>query len=436
IGWSNSAFSSRRAMVRIGLTSALRLAGQLVEQVLEARRRLVQLVQRPATGLGESVDLGPQVGRAVGREGDRDAPIRGRARSHVAHAGEPAERLRDAAAGGLHGDFDGALGLPDQPVHGSVGHDLSAADDEQPGAGVLDFREHVRRQDHRAVLAERADQAPDLDALVRVEPLGGLVEHQQIGAVQDRLRQAHPLAIALGQLADRPVVHRLDPGAGHGLVQGLTTPGARELAGAGRRQALDEAVTGTGIETVYYRPIGELSKGYRQRVGLAQAILHRPDLLVLDEPTEGLDPNQRLEIRRLIGALGKDRTVILSTHVLPEVQHTCSRLLIISRGKIVADGPVERLIQQAEGAVEIAVEAAGTGVAEALGQLPGVRHVSPAGPPTNGRVAVTLTADRSTDLRPEIFGLAKARGWTLYELHQAAGSLEDLFHQLTSEPER
>src|SRR2546428_10575182 len=157
----------------------------------------------------------------------------------------------------------------------------------------------------------------------------------------------------------------------------------RELAGLTRRQALDGAVTGTGIETVYYRPIGELSKGSRQRVGLAQAILHRPDLLVLDEPTEGLDPNQRLEIRRLIGALGKDRTVILSTHVLPEVQHTCSRLLIISRGQLLADGPVERLIQQAEGAVEIAVEAAGTGVAEALGQLPGARRVSPAGPATN-----------------------------------------------------
>src|SRR5256886_614334 len=210
----------------------------------------------------------------------------------------------------------------------------------------------------------------------------------------------------------------------------------RQLEGLPRRQALDAAVTATGIESVHYRPIAELSKGFRQRVGLAQAILHRPDLLVLDEPTEGLDPNQRVEIRRLIGALGKDRTVILSTHVLPEVQHTCSRLLIISRGKIVADGPVDRLIRQAEGAVEIAVEAAGTGVAEALGRLPGVRQVSPAGPATDGRVALTLTADRSTDLRPEIFGLAKAHGWTLYELHQAAGSLEDLFHQLTSEPER
>jgi ABC-2 type transport system ATP-binding protein len=209
----------------------------------------------------------------------------------------------------------------------------------------------------------------------------------------------------------------------------------RDLAGLPRRQALDAAVAATGVETVYYRPIGELSKGFRQRVGLAQAILHRPDLLVLDEPTEGLDPNQRVEIRRLIGALGKDRTVILSTHVLSEVQHTCSRLLIISGGKIVADGGVAQLISQAEGAVEIAVEAAGTGVAEALAKLPGVRTVTPGAATAEGRVAVTLTADRTSELRPEIFGLAKSRGWTLFELHQQAGSLEDLFHQLTRAPE-
>ena len=205
----------------------------------------------------------------------------------------------------------------------------------------------------------------------------------------------------------------------------------RELADLTRRRAIDAAVASTGIASVYYRPIGELSKGYRQRVGLAQAILHHPDLLVLDEPTEGLDPNQRVEIRRLIGELGKDRTVILSTHVLSEVQHTCSRLLVISRGKIVADGPVDRLIQQAEGAVEIAVEAAGDGVADALGRLPGVRDVLPARAAGDGRVAVTLSADGSRDLRPEIFALAKSRGWTLYELHQEQASLEDLFHQLT-----
>src|SRR6266550_3814445 len=175
----------------------------------------------------------------------------------------------------------------------------------------------------------------------------------------------------------------------------------RELAGTSRGQAMDAAIAATGIESFYYRPIAELSKGFRQRVGLAQAILHRPDLLVLDEPTEGLDPNQRVEIRRLIGALGKDRTVILSTHVLSEVQQTCSRLLIINRGKIVADGPVDRLVRQAEGAVEISVEAAGNGVADALRHLPGVRSVQPARRAGNGRTAVTLTADRGADLRPE-----------------------------------
>ena len=206
----------------------------------------------------------------------------------------------------------------------------------------------------------------------------------------------------------------------------------RELDGLARDRAIDEAVGATGVETVFYRPIGELSKGFRQRVGLAQAILHRPDLLVLDEPTEGLDPNQRVEIRRLIAALGRDRTVLLSTHVLSEVQHMCSRLLVISRGKIVADGPVDHLMQQAEGTVEIAVELAGEGAADELAKLPGVRRVSPSSEGANSRVALTVTADRATDLRPEIFALAKARGWTLYELHQAAGSLEDLFHQLTS----
>src|SRR5947208_16632680 len=198
----------------------------------------------------------------------------------------------------------------------------------------------------------------------------------------------------------------------------------RELAGLTRRQSRGAAVTGTGIETVYYRPVGELSKGVRQRVGLAQAILHRPDLLVLDEPTEGLDPNQRVEIRRLIGAPGRDRTVIRSTHVLSEVQQTCSRLLIISRGRSVADGPVDRRIARAAGATEIAVEAVGAGVAEALAQLPGVRRVSPAPVAADGRVAVTLTADGSRDLRPEIFALAQSRGWTLYERPRQAGPLE------------
>ena len=205
----------------------------------------------------------------------------------------------------------------------------------------------------------------------------------------------------------------------------------RGLAGTERARAFDHAVPATGIAAVFYRPIGELSKGYRQRVGLAQAILHRPDLLVLDEPTEGLDPNQRAEIRRLITELGKERTVLLSTHVLSEVEHTCARLLIINRGRIVADGPVEALIRRAQGAAQVYVEIGGDGVLESLRALRGVAAVEPAATPSNGRVAATLTVDGETDVRPDVFRLASNRGWTLYELHQAAGSLETLFRELT-----
>jgi ABC-2 type transport system ATP-binding protein len=204
----------------------------------------------------------------------------------------------------------------------------------------------------------------------------------------------------------------------------------RDLQGQERKRATDEAVAATGIESVFNRPIGELSKGFRQRVGLAAAILHRPDLLVLDEPTEGLDPNQRVEIRRLIGDLGRERTVVLSTHVLPEVQFTCSRLLIINRGKIVADGGVDALVGQATTGVRISVEASGSEVENRLRSLTGVRQVEWR-EASNGRVKLSVMA-AGDDVRPRIFELAKHEGWTLYELHQEAGSLEDLFRQLTA----
>jgi ABC-2 type transport system ATP-binding protein len=208
----------------------------------------------------------------------------------------------------------------------------------------------------------------------------------------------------------------------------------REMPPSDRRRAISEAVASTGLEPVFHRPVGELSKGFRQRVGLAAAILHRPDLLILDEPTEGLDPNQRVEIRRLIADLGRERTVLLSTHVLPEVQFTCSRLLIINQGRIVADGPVDQLIAQAKGASRISVEATGTGVADGLAQLSGVGTVE-AHESSEGRVRVTVIAAGADDLRPRIFELAKAERWTLYELHQEAGSLEDLFRELTIQQE-
>jgi ABC-2 type transport system ATP-binding protein len=208
----------------------------------------------------------------------------------------------------------------------------------------------------------------------------------------------------------------------------------RSLRGKDRRAGLDEAIAATGLEEVFHRPIGELSKGFRQRVGLAAAILHRPDLLVLDEPTEGLDPNQRVEIRRLIAELGRERTVILSTHILPEVQFTCSRLLIINRGRIVADGPVDDLISRAKDGARISVEASGPEVAERLAGLPGVTRVDRR-ESDGSRARVTVSTGAAEDLRPRIFDLAKTAGWTLYELHQEAGSLEDLFRQLTTDQE-
>jgi ABC-2 type transport system ATP-binding protein len=206
----------------------------------------------------------------------------------------------------------------------------------------------------------------------------------------------------------------------------------RELGGPELDRAIDYAVASTGIAEVFYRPIGELSKGYRQRVGLAQAILNRPDLLVLDEPTEGLDPNQRVEIRKLIEGLGKEHTVILSTHVLPEVQHTCTRLLVIHQGKIAADGPVEQLMAQASGAVQVSVEVEGSGVVDDVSKLKGVMRVNESHREATGRVSLVLTAEASADVRPAIFELAKAREWRLYELHQETRSLEDVFQELTT----
>ena len=205
----------------------------------------------------------------------------------------------------------------------------------------------------------------------------------------------------------------------------------RELRGEDRRHAIDDAVDATGLDTVYQRPIAELSKGFKQRVGFAAAILHRPDLLVLDEPTEGLDPNQRIEIRRLIGELGRERTVILSTHVLPEVQHTCSRVVIINRGRIAADGAVDVLLSGDAGSAHVIVELRGSHAGDPLAALPGVQSIEEQD--TVGDTSkFRLAAEQGRDIRADVFDLAKSRGWTLLELHREAETLEDLFRHLTS----
>jgi ABC-2 type transport system ATP-binding protein len=205
----------------------------------------------------------------------------------------------------------------------------------------------------------------------------------------------------------------------------------RGLSPQETRSGVEAAVAETAIGDVFYRPIGECSKGYRQRIGMAGAILHKPEVLILDEPTEGLDPNQRVEIRRLVGSLGRERTVLLSTHVMQEVEATCSRLVILSRGKLAADGSVQDLLASRSGAARYVVEAEGQGVAEALASLPGVTgHVEEQ---VEGRARVQLDTSGDSELRPDIFRVARDRGWTLWELHRERASLEQLFRSLTVE---
>ena len=206
----------------------------------------------------------------------------------------------------------------------------------------------------------------------------------------------------------------------------------RGLTKKGRRENIAQTVEETGLQEVYSRPIGQLSKGYKQRVGLAQAIVHRPSILILDEPTEGLDPNQRLTIRDLIRSLGQERTVMLSTHVMQEVENTCERILLISRGKLVADSPVKELLQRAQGIRTVHIEVEGNDVEKSLSSLQGIADIE-RNDPVDGRKRYTITADdHETDLRPEIFRLAKQRNWVLWELREDSARMEDVFYSLTS----
>ena len=206
----------------------------------------------------------------------------------------------------------------------------------------------------------------------------------------------------------------------------------RGLTKSGRRENIAQTVEETGLQDVYSRPIGQLSKGYKQRVGLAQAIVHRPSILILDEPTEGLDPNQRLTIRDLIRSLGQERTVMLSTHVMQEVENTCERILLISRGRLVADSPVKELLQRAQGIRTVHIEVEGNDVERSLSSLKGIGDIERSDP-VDGRKRYTITADdHETDLRPEIFRLAKQRDWVLWELREDRARMEDVFYSLTS----
>lgn len=206
----------------------------------------------------------------------------------------------------------------------------------------------------------------------------------------------------------------------------------RGLRGVERRNNIAMAVDETGIQEVFFKPISTCSKGYRQRTGLAGAILHQPDILIMDEPTEGLDPNQRVPIRELIRKMGEERTVMLSTHVLPEVEEVCDRLLIIRRGIIVAQGTPDELRSQALNQSYVVLEVEGEGVEEALDAIDFIESYE-ADPPNNGRTRYTISVGTEIDIRPELFKLVKRNDWMLWELHHETLSLGELFRTLTDE---
>ncbi len=226
----------------------------------------------------------------------------------------------------------------------------------------------------------------------------------------------------------------------------------RDLTGERIRRMVDTC----GLSSVVGRNIGELSKGYKQRVGLAQTLIHDPEILILDEPTTGLDPSQIIEIRELIKEIGRERTVILSTHILPEVEATCSRVLIINEGVIVASGTPEELHAAVGGEDLIHVSirtggggaegggpaksggpaegggAQGTGVEDALSSLAGVTSVERKAEASGGYSKYIVKVSNGADLAEAIFRVAIDRGWTLNELKRETLSLEDIFLKLTT----
>ncbi len=204
-----------------------------------------------------------------------------------------------------------------------------------------------------------------------------------------------------------------------------------------RAARIRNAVERCGLGGVIGKDISQLSKGYRQRVGLAQAILHEPDLLILDEPTSGLDPNQIVEIRALIKDLGKEKTVILSTHVLSEVQSTCSRVLIINNGQLVADDSPEHLTSAGEGALLVVLASRSGAPLElnhlhsVLSAVPGVTSVEPAEGEGHGTAGFRLRFGVE-DPRRALFEAVVKHDLLLLEVRRTQASLEDTFRKLTA----
>lgn len=184
----------------------------------------------------------------------------------------------------------------------------------------------------------------------------------------------------------------------------------------------------TGLGKEQHKLIGALSKGYKQRVGLAQAMIHNPDVLILDEPTSGLDMNQLVDIRSLIKEVGKEKTVILSTHIMQEVQALCDRVIIINNGQLVADDPIESLQDRIKGEDKITINLQNNEInTSALAQIQGVNSV------TKTDAGIIIRSNTGADVRPQIFKTAVDKGWIIIEMKKEEISVEHVFQKLTKD---
>ena len=209
----------------------------------------------------------------------------------------------------------------------------------------------------------------------------------------------------------------------------------RGMNGRRIKQRIGDVIEQCRLQDYHKTIIGKLSKGFRQRVGIAQAILHEPEVLVLDEPTIGIDPIQVVETRRLIQDLGREQTVVLSSHILPEVNAICQRVLIIHEGQIVAEDTPQNLAQRLQGVDQLEVEVRGPAreVQAALARVNGVTEVTYRS--LQGRNIFTVQVQRGRDLRDEISRVVVSNDWSLLSMHRVDMSLEDIFLRLTTQEE-
>lgn len=199
------------------------------------------------------------------------------------------------------------------------------------------------------------------------------------------------------------------------------------------KKRLKEVISQCGLHGVVHKPINTLSKGYRQRVGIAQAILHDPEILILDEPTSGLDPNQIAEIRELIIQLGKEKTLIISSHIMQEVQAVCDRIVIINRGEIVADGKTAELTENIDNIDKISIELKNAEAEDIFGlkeTIQGITKISCEAKDDKLQAEIEYLAEN--DIREDLYLQIKKENWILLEMHRKHASLEEIFRNLTS----